>query len=184
VPLEDVVRRIRSFFRGPARPDGLTISGGEPFDQPEALRELLQRLRSREANAADIDVNIDVNIGVNVDDVLIYSGYPIETLLERHPEFFAGPPLVAALVDGAFEKGNVTDSTWKGSENQGLTVWKKEFFPRYDQWAKRTARRLQRVKDDAKGGAWFLLGIPRQEDVPRLKNPYGGKNPVGAGSAP
>jgi anaerobic ribonucleoside-triphosphate reductase activating protein len=155
VPLEDLVRRIGAFFAGPAGPDGLTISGGEPFDQPGALKELLQRLGTQDAP--------------KVEDVLIYSGYRVETLLERHPEFFADPPLTAALVDGSFEKGNVTDVAWKGSENQGLTIWKKEFSQRYQEWAKRPTRRLQRVKD---GGTWFLLGIPRQEDVPRLKDPY------------
>ncbi|MDR1979101.1 MAG: radical SAM protein [Synergistaceae bacterium] len=158
VPLEDVARRILSFFqRSSQRPDGLTISGGEPFDQPEALLELLRRLNLEGAN-----------------DILIYSGYRIEVLLERHPEFFANPPLLAALVDGPFEEGNVTDSVWKGSDNQGLTIWKREFFPRYEEWKRRSARNLQRVKASRpKGGsAWFLLGIPRQGDVPRLKNPY------------
>jgi anaerobic ribonucleoside-triphosphate reductase activating protein len=154
VPLEDLVQRILSFSCGPRRPDGLTISGGEPFDQPEALGELLRRLRGQAA----------------VSDVLVYTGYRSDVLLERHPEFFADPPLVAALVDGAFEKGNVTDSAWKGSENQNLTIWKKEFSPRYEEWAKRAARGLQKVRS---GDTWLLLGIPRQEDVARLKNPYG-----------
>jgi anaerobic ribonucleoside-triphosphate reductase activating protein len=157
VPLEDLVRRIEAFFTGPPGPDGLTISGGEPFDQPEALEKILRKLRGQDANAP------------KVEDVLIYSGYRAETLMERHPEIFADPPLAAALVDGPFEKGNATDSTWKGSENQGLTILRKEFTQRYQEWAGRTTRRLQRVKN---GHTWFFLGIPRQEDVSRLKNPY------------
>jgi anaerobic ribonucleoside-triphosphate reductase activating protein len=158
VPLEDVARRILSFFEGPLRqPDGLTVSGGEPFDQSEALSELLRKLRTPRANAPEID------------DVLIYTGYRVDVLLERHPEFFADPPLMAALVDGAFERENVTDSPWKGSENQRLTIWRKEFFPRYEAWTKKTTRSLQRVKS---GDTWFLLGIPRQADVARLKGPY------------
>jgi anaerobic ribonucleoside-triphosphate reductase activating protein len=141
----------------------LTISGGEPFDQPEALKELLRGLETRKANAPELG------------DVLIYSGYRAEVLLERHPEFFSDPPLAAALVDGAFERGNLTGSAWKGSENQELTIWKKEFSSRYEEWAKRTARSLQRVKN---GNTWILLGIPRQEDVARLKNSLGASNPV------
>jgi anaerobic ribonucleoside-triphosphate reductase activating protein len=175
VPLEDVAERIRAFFeQSPRRPDGLTISGGEPFDQPEALMGLLRRLRPGGAGDANAP---------EVDDILIYSGYRLEVLLKSRPEFFAGTrsavlsdspesPLFAALVDGPFEEGNVTDSVWKGSDNQSLTILKKEFFPRYGEWARRTARSLQRVKASHPGGGgdtWFLLGIPRQEDVPRLK---------------
>jgi len=49
--------------------DGATISGGEPFDQPAALLELLQGLRA----AGNVPV-------------LVYSGFPYERLQERHPE--------------------------------------------------------------------------------------------------
>src|SRR5688572_31286206 len=41
--------------------DGVTISGGEPFDQPAALEALLRWLRGRFAG-----------------DVLVFSGYPWE----------------------------------------------------------------------------------------------------------
>ena len=44
--------------------DGVTISGGEPFDQPEALAELLHWLREFYCEA--------------VRDILVYSGYSLE----------------------------------------------------------------------------------------------------------
>jgi anaerobic ribonucleoside-triphosphate reductase activating protein len=144
----EVIRRLRAFFESPPQPDGLTISGGEPFDQPETLLRLLQNVKDLE-----------------VEDVLIYSGYRVQTLLARHPQL---PELAAALVDGPFEEGNPTDSVWKGSDNQSLTLWKEKFAPRYDAWTSGKKRRLQWVKG-VNGG--LLVGIPRQEDVPRLKTP-------------
>jgi anaerobic ribonucleoside-triphosphate reductase activating protein len=148
IPLAEAVRRLRAFFEPSPRPDGLTISGGEPFDQPEALLGLLGSVRD-----------------LGVEDVLIYSGHRVQALSARYPQL---PELAAALVDGPFEEGNLTDSVWKGSDNQSLTLWKEKFAPRYHAWTSGKKRRLQWVKS-ANGG--LLVGIPRQEDVPRLKNP-------------
>jgi anaerobic ribonucleoside-triphosphate reductase activating protein len=152
-PMAEVVRRLRAFFgppllpEGRTQPEGLTISGGEPFDQPEALLRLLESVRD-----------------MGVEDVLIYSGHRVEFLLTRHPDL---PELAAALVDGPFEEGTLTDSVWKGSDNQSLTLWKEKFAPRYNAWTSEKKRRLQWIKG-AKSG--LLVGIPRQRDVPRLKN--------------
>jgi anaerobic ribonucleoside-triphosphate reductase activating protein len=46
-----------------AQADGITISGGEPFDQFDALLQMLVGLRQRTAA-----------------DILVYSGHPLETL--------------------------------------------------------------------------------------------------------
>ena len=43
--------------------DGVTISGGEPFDQPEALSELLRLLRQK-----------------GVSSILVFTGYSYETI--------------------------------------------------------------------------------------------------------
>lgn len=56
--------------------DGVTISGGEPFDQPAALKSLLMDLRARSSA-----------------DILVYSGYALETL---NLTAFAG--LIDALI--------------------------------------------------------------------------------------
>jgi anaerobic ribonucleoside-triphosphate reductase activating protein len=156
-PPRAVQSGIRALFGGARRPDGLTISGGEPFDQPDALIELLRRLR-----------------GSGVDDILIYSGYRVEVLLERHPEL---PELVSALVDGPFEMENPTDSVWKGSDNQRLTLWGEKFSSRYEAWTSEKRRRLQRVR---RGDGWILVGIPRQEDVERLKSIFFEGGPHGS----
>ena len=150
MPLDRAVEKIRLFSMMRPYPDGLTISGGEPFDQPEALLELLRKTRV-----------------LGMRDVLIYSGYSAEFLLERYPEL-AG--LASALVDGRFELGSTTDSIWKGSENQRLTLFDDDLSPRYEAWTQGQKRKLQLVGGG--GRRKLLIGIPRQEDVPRLKNPF------------
>ena len=150
MPLDRAVEKIRLFSRMRPYPDGLTISGGEPFDQPEALLELLRKTRV-----------------LGMRDDLIYSGYSAEFLLERYPEL-AG--LASALVDGRFELGSTTDSIWKGSENQRLTLFDDDLSPRYEAWTQGQKRKLQLVGGG--GRRKLLIGIPRQEDVPRLKNPF------------
>src|SRR6185436_13362061 len=52
--------------------DGVTISGGEPFEQPAGLTALLHGLhRWRREAALDFDI-------------LCYSGFPLKTLRRRH----------------------------------------------------------------------------------------------------
>ena len=148
VTIDYVVDRLKTYL---PKADGLTVSGGEPFDQPVALLELLRRVKT-----------------LGVEDVLIYSGYKVLEIQERHTEFFSeSEKLIAALVDGSFEEENTTDSTWRGSGNQTLSILKREFAARYDEWTRGGARKLQWVKDKDRR---FLVGIPRQEDVLRLKN--------------
>jgi anaerobic ribonucleoside-triphosphate reductase activating protein len=148
--LSDLVGRLKFFFDAIPEPDGLTVSGGEPFDQPDALIKILRSVKD-----------------MGVDDILIYSGYRVETLLDRHPEL---PELAGALVDGPFENGNDTECVWKGSDNQSLTLWRGELSARYEEWTSGATRKLQWVKNGCQS---LLVGIPRQGDVGRLRNPYG-----------
>ena len=64
--------------------DGITISGGEPFQQPEALLDLLRRLRERESSP-----------------VLIFSGYTFQEIKED-PKKAACIPFTDALICGPY----------------------------------------------------------------------------------
>jgi len=63
--------------------DGITVSGGEPFDQREALFELLARLRALTAA-----------------DILVFTGYPWITISEA---ISSRPPLIDAIVTEPFD---------------------------------------------------------------------------------
>jgi len=60
----------------PEGPEGITISGGEPFEQPRGLRALL------EGSPLEDDAHLDF-------DVLCYSGYPLARLQRDHAPLLA-----------------------------------------------------------------------------------------------
>ena len=82
--------------------DGVTILGGEPFDQPEAVAELVYRLK---------------NYGLHI---TIYSGYTFEKLIESEaPSIQYILTHVDLLIDGPFIKEqNSRAGEYRGSRNQ------------------------------------------------------------------
>ena len=79
--------------------DGVTISGGEPFDQPEALLALVTALRR-----------------LGSGDILVYSGYPWRRLNQRHQDVIA---VVDVVVSEPFRTDRrVSNAVLVGSTNQ------------------------------------------------------------------
>lgn len=82
--------------------DGVTILGGEPFDQPQSVAEIVARLKHR---------------GIHI---TVYSGYTIEQLIQRrtpsidyiltHIDLLIDGPFIVSLREGAGE--------YRGSQNQ------------------------------------------------------------------
>ena len=85
--------------------DGVTISGGEPFEQPEALLEITKRLK---------------NLGVNI---WIYSGYTYDEL-SQNLIFCEILKNINVLVDGEFKKDLKTNKRYRGSDNQRILYLK------------------------------------------------------------
>lgn len=148
IPVEELAETLAYFFApdGGERAEGVTLSGGEPFDQPEALFELLKYLNRK-----------------GIRDILLYSGYTRERLLGQYPDL---PNWAASLVDGQFNQQSPTSATWKGSENQTLTLWRSEFEEQYRLWTEIRARKLQLVQTNERR---FLVGIPDLRDSSKLK---------------
>lgn len=130
--------------------DGITVSGGEPFEQAEALGELLRQLRqSRDTN------------------VLIFSGRPLEEL-SGHPLLREG--LIDCLISDPFESGASQTKYLRGSDNQRmslLTARGEKVFRGYDRPAVAADRRLD-LMFDQDGSVW-LAGIPSRGDLERLR---------------
>ena len=84
---------------------GVTLSGGEPFEQCAACLALARKLRKRGYS------------------LWIYSGYLYEDLMAARPDPLA-PELLACcdvLVDGPFIQAlNSYDLSWRGSSNQRI----------------------------------------------------------------
>ena len=83
-------------------PDGITITGGEPFDQARALCDLLDGMEALPG------------------DILIYTGYQLEELSERKEESRL-LERVSVLIDGPYrEEENQRSVVLRGSGNQRI----------------------------------------------------------------
>ncbi|MDQ8043138.1 MAG: 4Fe-4S single cluster domain-containing protein [Solirubrobacteraceae bacterium] len=131
---------------------GVTISGGEPFDQPAALQALVAGLRR---HARDHDRTIDI---------LCYSGYS-ERWLERHRA--AALDGIDALLWGPYVDGRPTDLVWRGSANQVLSPRSPLGHTRFDAYVD-TARSRPELQV-AVGESLWLIGIPRRDDLERVE---------------
>jgi anaerobic ribonucleoside-triphosphate reductase activating protein len=144
--IEAVVDAIDPWIRDA---DGLTVSGGEPFEQPSALRALLEAWRQRSSTA-----------------VLAFTGFEREVI---EPWLVANPGLIDALITGPYDRRAPQTMALRGSDNQRIHVLTTlgEPFAAYDRAATPEDRRLD-VMFDADGGAWFA-GIPAHGDFHRLR---------------
>ncbi len=127
--------------------DGLTITGGEPFEQPVALAAFLDALAGWRAAAGF--------------DVLCYSGLPLKRLERDHAGLLAR---IDALIPEPFIEAQATDAPWRGSQNQPLVLFSDLARQRYA--APEAARALQvEVGPEL---VWFI-GIPRRGDMERIR---------------
>ena len=133
--------------------DGVTISGGEPFAQPEALLALLEALRDwREVT------------GLNF-DVLCYSGLPWRRLQQEFAPILA---LLDAIIPEPFQAQRPTRLIWRGSANQPLIPLSPLGQERYAPYLSLEVERrpFQVVVDHER--VWGI-GIPGPGDLARLE---------------
>jgi anaerobic ribonucleoside-triphosphate reductase activating protein len=96
VEIEEVAR---AYSRWPDA-DGVTISGGEPFEQVEALELLVSTTRQSYSG-----------------DVLVFSGFEFEELERRHSKTLA---LLDVVVAGPYQADAGNELTLRGSDNQTI----------------------------------------------------------------
>lgn len=89
--------------------DGVTFSGGEPFEQSEALTELASKIKNRCPNM----------------NIVTYTGYTFEYLLDRglkdRPEWLDLLRKTDILIDGEFiESLKSLELKYRGSSNQRI----------------------------------------------------------------
>jgi anaerobic ribonucleoside-triphosphate reductase activating protein len=126
----------------------VTISGGEPFDQPDALRALLTAVRERSPV-----------------DILVFTGHRFESL----PPFAADQHLIDALITDPYRADLPQTLALRGSDNQRLhclTSLGKQRFSRFERERTPSDDRLD-VGFDSDGTAW-MAGIPKRGDLKRL----------------
>lgn len=119
---------------------GVTVSGGDPFLQ-EDLPDLLHRINE-----------------LGIEDVLVYTGYTLEELLQKFPDFEQRyAQYIGVLIDGRYVEELNDNQPLRGSSNQRVIFFKKSLIPRY-QDALAGERKFQfKVTDD---GKLNVYGVP------------------------
>jgi anaerobic ribonucleoside-triphosphate reductase activating protein len=133
---------------------GITLSGGEPFDQPQALAVLLKALhRWREQSRRDFDI-------------LCYSGYPLNTLRRKHATVLA---LLDAVIPEPYVDGLPLAQVWRGSANQPLVPLSARGRAIYEPHLSTPADEGKRMQVAAEGGRLWFIGIPQRGDMAALE---------------
>lgn len=135
--------------------DGITLSGGEPFDQPKALAALLAALHQwRDDSGLDFDI-------------LCYSGYPLATLQKRHSRLLKR---LDALIPEPYVDALPLTHLWRGSANQPLVTLSPRGEARYAVWRDMPAAPLEkRMQVSVDGERIWYVGIPMRGDMAALE---------------
>ncbi len=135
--------------------DGVTISGGEPFDQAQALTVLLRGLREwRRVDKLDFDI-------------LCYSGYPLKTLHNKHAAILA---LLDAVISEPFIESQEPVAVWRGSSNQLLLPLSNLGHQRFDEFvSKPLADTDKKMQVAVEHGKIWMIGIPARGDMEKVE---------------
>jgi len=146
IPLADVLHALSAIAD---QADGLTVSGGEPFDQPDGLAAILTHWRS-----------------VSPSSVLLFTGYEWNVVA---PWFEANESLADAVMTGPFRSDLPQTQALRGSDNQSLHILSPlgQLMTAYDRPVEATDRKLDVMFDEV-GDAWFA-GIPPRGDLAQIR---------------
>lgn len=147
---DEITIKLRNFLE--YHPDGVTISGGEPFDQPEEFLLLLKILQE-----------------LGYPSIMVYSGYSFEYLSEfYHPCL----DFIDILVSGPFVLEETDKRIWRGSDNQQIHILSTRANATLDEnslnrmeFPDNRTLQIFRNLDSS-----FVAGIPKRSDLGELLN--------------
>ena len=145
VDVDDLVKRIRKCQR-----TEITISGGEPFLQADALTELIVKLRS------------DSDLGV-----IVYTGYTYEEILPSGNEgWHELLDQCDLIIDGAYEESLNDGKNLRGSSNQRAVL----LTDRYKDFVKEFGTKPAEIEFFVKEDKISMVGVPSRELLDKIKN--------------
>jgi anaerobic ribonucleoside-triphosphate reductase activating protein len=146
IPITTLLNWIKNL---PNRIDGITISGGEPFQQPSALAELLERLHEWRSTQPHLI------------DHLVYSGYPEGIITKRYAHILER---VDILIAEPYDWEQPQSHPLAGSGNQVVRALTPLGHDRVH--GETPGKHLQVVAD---GTAIWYIGIPQRGDMERIE---------------
>lgn len=151
VPIESLLAWCKT--RAESGIDGITVSGGEPFEQPDALYELVSELQ-RWSKAAGIEL-----------DILCYSGLDLYSIERDYSHIVE---LLDAIISEPFLRESPTERYLVGSENQKITTLTALGKERYGQPERRMSADVKRLDIHVTEDSVWFAGIPRGDDLSNL----------------
>lgn len=128
--------------------EGLSVLGGEPFEQPEALAELCARVKAGGRS------------------VMIYTGYTLDELqARRSPHVDRLLSTVDLLVDGRYDRARPEPSRrWIGSSNQVMHFMTSRYSPADPRFSRGNTVELR-----LENGKLLINGWPQAADAFRRR---------------
>jgi len=133
--------------------NGITVSGGEPFDQPDGLLYILEKLRG----GGDREK-------VKPFDVLCFTGLHFSNVEKNHPDILS---LLDAIVSEPFAQSSPTSKYLCGSENQVLRILNKKWQALYHADGSEGPS-TKHIDISVLSESVYLSGIPREGDLGKL----------------
>lgn len=126
--------------------EGITVSGGEPFSQAEALSKIIDSVREKR------------DVGV-----MVYTGYVYEKLLKNAD---AGQmdllKRIDLLIDGPYIMKRHADLLWRGSENQRLNFLTDRYRSEVERIIRERGDRGAGLSANVgQGGSVVFTGVPQ-----------------------
>ena len=149
IDVESLVSWCRDIASGGL--DGITISGGEPFDQADGLLRLIEELS-----------NWRLMAGLDF-DILCYSGYPWRRLQRKHSLVLER---LDAIIPEPFKREESPGLSLRGSANQSLIPLSDRGRRVFANWVDASSSAGMQVA--VNGGKVWLIGIPSQGTMDRF----------------
>ena len=102
--------------------DGFTLTGGDPFAQPDALRQLLPELTKI------------------TPDMLVYTCFEYEEVLSRYPELVSQ---IVVRIDGKYIQERNTGAVLRGSDNQNIIILSNDLADKYEEYLSTAQNEIQ-----------------------------------------
>ncbi len=137
IEVETVLRIVSQYANSI---DGITITGGDPLMQPDAVKELLIGLES-----------------MGIRDILVYTGYTMAEI-NLSSKLSGLLPHIGVLIDGPYIDDLNDNKGIRGSSNQKIWLLRDELSERYlnvEQWDRKT----QIINSN---NSLYAIGIPKK----------------------
>ena len=102
--------------------DVFTLTGGDPFTQADALRQLLPEL-SKFSN-----------------DILVYTGFDYEEILLKYPELVSQ---IGVMIDGKYIQERNNGAVLRGSDNQRIIILNDRLADKYSSYLSTAQNEIQ-----------------------------------------